>query len=294
MLYKSWPGLTYEQTVFAKRLDLKSLKYIWKRSWMHEDIQGKDTLLLIVGDSWTWGDSILDIYMRSERYDHPDRVKFIYGATLSKLFDADFINVGDGGGNNYDMLFRLRNLLEHNIKKYKKILVAVTMTENGRELTAPTKSVWAGRADTLEEFLINYERKMFTQFKFLFDSYDTVTFLLGRNFTYSFEQNKDVVKNFHLEKTWVDIINKKVNSPYPNDIRFLSNAAIGPLESFLRLHGLFDKVGEGMLLEFDKASKAIEWLSNSPYNHINGTKHPTIEAHDMWANYLYEQFNRRT
>jgi hypothetical protein len=286
MIYKSWPDLTYEQTVFRKLTNSTITK---ERSWLHENISNKDVLLISVGDSWTWGDSLFDIDISTPNYDNPNRVTHIYGAKLAKLLNADFVNVGECGGNNYDMLQRLSKLLKYNDKKYKKIYVVVTLTENCRELTRAKKSIWATRSDSFHDFLFSYERKMFLSFKSVFEDYPDVKFLIGRNFTYSFNQNVEDMKKYHLGKTWVDIINDQVNAYYPKDIRFLSSMAIKPLESFMRQHGFFDAMIEDMMLEFEKASKAIEWLDASPYNHKKATRHPTVEGHELWANYLHEQ-----
>ena len=95
MIYKSWPDLTYEQTVFSKLTNSTITK---ERSWLHEDISNKDILLITVGDSWTWGDSLFDIDISTPNYDNPNRVKHIYGAKLAELLNADFVNVGECGG----------------------------------------------------------------------------------------------------------------------------------------------------------------------------------------------------
>lgn len=294
-VYKSWPGLTLEDTNFARSAELKAKKII--RSWMHEDIQDRDSLLITVGDSWTWGDSLLNIEMFSQNYDHPDRVKVIYGATLAKMLDSDFVNVGDCGGHNLDMFHRLSNLLSYNNNKYKQIYVVVTLTENCRELGEMQTSKWSVSAkEGLHHFLQNYERRMFIDFKMLFEKYSNVKFLIGRNFTYSYDENISILEQYHLDKTWVDCLNEHVKYPYPKDVRFVTTMVIKPIQTFMKRFGFFDVVADDMLEEFKKIDSAIDWFEHSSLNYRSGyayvaakaTKHPTIEGHNVWANYLYE------
>lgn len=285
MVYKSCPNLDYKSTLFPPS----------GRSWMHENIQDKEKLLIAVGDSWTWGDSICGINTQEEiqLIDHPDRVKCIYGAKLSEMLDSDFVNIGECGGNNYDMLQRLKTVLEFNHRKYKKIYVIITLTENCRELD---NGYWyTTNLENLNEFFCNYEKVMFCDYKSTFEQYkENTKFLIGRNFTYSFEENIRFIKEYHLEKTWIDCLNEHQTNTniYPKNLRFLSRMAVRPLDNYFKKINCLDRFKDDMITELDKGAIARQWLQNSPYNHKarKTTKHPTIEGHDIWAKYLYENF----
>jgi hypothetical protein len=71
----------------------------------------KNTLLLTVGDSWTWGDSLGDV---STRY----RSNHVYGKYLSDYLNADWINYGYCGGGNNDTLLGLDLILQYVIDDY--------------------------------------------------------------------------------------------------------------------------------------------------------------------------------
>lgn len=285
--YKSWPNLKYSDTIFG----IDPNFYEKKRSWMHEVINDKESLLIVVGDSWTWGDSLcgIDIF-NEDTYDKPERLNHIYGTLLSNRLNSDFVNLGECGCNNHSMLVKLTNVLKHNYLKYKKIYVVITLTENCRDINYDGSfNTWVKSLnENLNDFLKTYEFNMFCDFKNLFDSYKNynILFLLGRNFTYSFDENKKFMKEFHLDKIWVDCLSHNFKDPYPTDVRFLSQTAIKPLDSFIRKNNMFDKMADDMIKEFDLAITAKKSLDTSPYNFHRFSRHPNKLGHKLWANYL--------
>jgi len=53
------------------------------RQIFHEDISGKPNLIVTIGDSWTWGDSI-DGINPFDKLDSPKRLENVYGAHIIK------------------------------------------------------------------------------------------------------------------------------------------------------------------------------------------------------------------
>ena len=104
------------------------------KNWYYEDIIGSDNLLITVGDSWTWGDSLGKINQTLNIYDdYEHRVTNIYGYHLSKLLNYDFANVAFPGGSNSLILYKLKKFLNGIKKDYEKILIVFTLTESGRD-----------------------------------------------------------------------------------------------------------------------------------------------------------------
>jgi len=104
----------------------------FNRLWYHELDRNSDTLLITVGDSWTWGDSLGKTTIKFDDYDY--RTTHIYGHILSDLLASDFINVGLPGGSNFYILLHLELVLASLKKKYKNVKLVFTLTESGREL----------------------------------------------------------------------------------------------------------------------------------------------------------------
>lgn len=311
MTYKSWPGLTYKETIFStfpKRTESNpNPVIIAERSWLHEDIQDRETLLIAVGDSWTWGDSICGIESGTEHLDHPDRTKHIYGAKLSRMLNSDFVNIGRCGCSNHFILKKLEEILPHNYTKYKKIYVVITLTENFRDLYNDKRQYYTQETQPFVDnpvpdeihknfyaFLKRYEKTMFLKFKDIFEQYKDVKFLIGRNFTYSFDESIELMKDYHLDKTWVDCLDEHQENiyKYPKDIRVGSDMAVSPLEWYYKSVGFFDDIIEDFTSLLEKSEAAFNWLMSSTLNHKKGTKHPIIEGHEIWAKYLYENLTK--
>lgn len=291
--------------------------YIENRDWFHEQIQHRDTLLITVGDSWTWGDSLGE---------DTHRLASIYGHHLSDKLDVDWVNIGVCGIDNMNILLKARNFIQGITHPYKHIQVVITLTESGRELRGnnllnkreeydsikgtdwpafeeliagidPTQLIKECHANNfllgydielyyaikdyknIDDLLIKYEAYTFNLIDRLFDCY-----LVGRNFTHTYHKNKNILGKNLLPKAWVDIIAEQGHIDlYPNNVRMLSGNGLEPLLEFA------GKLPKEQLLELlNSADQGISWLLNSPYNAKIATKHPLEQAHLWWAEYIYE------
>lgn len=291
-MFQAYPNLTIEEAVHANKRS---------RFWYHENLRDKDTLIVTVGDSWTWGDGLHGIdgsLSSGGPIDHPKRTTSIYGWLLAEKLDADFVNMGYCAGSNRWMIDTLERFLKQLPLTYSKIYIIVTLTENHRELnktvahwpkysTFPYIPTIQGELN-LNLFFKEYEANMFLRLKSVIDAFPNITFLVGRNFTYSHEENIPILGSIHLSKTWVDCLVEKQNCivDYPKNLRVLTLMSYGPLEEHLKDMPVYkDAVEPHMTDSFN----AIEWLMNSEFNYKKATKHPTEEGHRIWADYLYEQ-----
>jgi hypothetical protein len=143
------PTLTKEQTEFANN-----------RYWYHENIQQHDSLLIVAGDSWTWGDSLHGIDGTQGIYDDPQRLTSIYGHLLAEKLNFDFVNLAKTGCSNMTIYNYVCDILPHVVLNYKKIYVVMTLTENCRE--SWLHNIWTPSEDSsLDQFHEAYEKMMF-------------------------------------------------------------------------------------------------------------------------------------
>jgi hypothetical protein len=268
------------------------------RNWYHKNIQNRESLLIVAGDSWTWGDSLHGIDMSINVSDDPRRLTSIYGHLLSEQLNSDFINFGKCGGANVEIYDYVCNILPSVTANYKKIYVVMTLTENCRE--SNWDQIWvpatADKHASLDIFLEEYEKLMFTSIQEkLVLSYPEVTFLIGRNFTYSWENNKKILSSSHLEKTWVDCLAKHQNlNKYPSEVKIMSSIAIVPLHKLLKELNLYKKFKFEFMEYYTDAELAIDWLMASDLNYKKATKHPTEIGHKVWADYLHDKILKTT
>lgn len=85
--------------------------------------RNSNTLLVTVGDSWTWGADL----------DPAQRTQQVYGNIVSQELDADWLNLAQSGSNNFFVAERVEELsrIADNLN-YQKIQVICTFTEIGR------------------------------------------------------------------------------------------------------------------------------------------------------------------
>lgn len=86
-----------------------------------------DTLVVTVGDSWTWGSDLLDT----------DRLTQVYGNIISDKLTADWLNLGQPGSSNFFIAERVEELgkLIPNLH-YRNIYLICTFTEIGRGINS--------------------------------------------------------------------------------------------------------------------------------------------------------------
>ena len=246
--------------------------------WYTEKLTGQVSLLVTLGDSWTWGDSLpLD-----------QRTELIYGAVMARALDTDFVNIARCGAANIDIHDRLTWFLPQVIDRYEKITVIMTLTENGREIRHDP--IWTDRTHvpaSLQDFQIEYERVMFETFRNTLTAWPQVRFLIARNFTYTHDENKSILDDYLVPLTWVDVLAQEQNMPdYPANLRLLSQMAMTPMIAHFKQLEIYSQLKPEFFETFMAMEEAIEWFDRSALNAKRATKHPTEQGHRVWANYL--------
>lgn len=245
------PNLRIEDTIFEKG-----------RGWYYEHLIESDTLVITVGDSWTWGEDLPE----------SRRTHRVYGQLLANKLQADFVNISIPGASNVFVYDKLKLLLEH-VQQYQTIYVFVTLTEVCRELV--NDPIWLSDkpfAD-ISELLADFEHNTLVAYRNLFEQYPNIRYLLGRNFTFTYNNNVNLVD--HLDKTWVEVLDKE--NTYPKTIRVLSSLAIDALKQVL------NNSAKELVDIIESNAPALDWMEHSEYI-ING--HPNEQAHRIWADYL--------
>ena len=89
--------------------------------------RNSDTLVVTVGDSWTWGADL----------DSDLRLQQVYGNLVSHHLSADFLNLGQSGSNNFFIAERVEELgrILHQID-YTTVYLICTFTETGRSFNS--------------------------------------------------------------------------------------------------------------------------------------------------------------
>jgi len=252
----------------------------FNRSIIHESINNTDTLLVTIGDSWTWGDSIYNIGTEAGQViDSPERLVSIYGFHLKQMLgDIDWINMAYPGTANEWIVDVAVHVAELSDKLgYDKIILSVGLTDIVRDYVQKGYT-----AHEIYDTNLKLEKEYMKRLSVL-EQNSKIVLVIGRNFTSTFHENEGIVKN-HLPKKWIDIGAEHTGSTYPPstfttsaDMIYKSKTSYHALEKKWMLDELFPKI-----------KALIDYLDNSPMHHKKATKHPTVELHKLWAEYVYQ------
>jgi len=291
-MFKFYHTLSFEESIDHRHTDWSQDNVYSYRQWYEEDIQGRDTLLIMVGDSWTWGDHLGTIDWDKASND-PCRQEQIAGRHLSNMLDADWVNLARPGCSNYWMLEKLQDLQPFIQQAcYKKIHVVVTLTEDLREaeytrrirVEEPYQQMWKA-SDTIEQFLRQVEQYLLLNLETYFKNVPGVSAHVGRAFT---DFWPGVSGPLLLEKTWCDVIQDNFNfNNYQQPVPFIGQMSINPLkEKYIRNN--IERKSEFLDI-MERVGTRWNFLGSSPYNLHGSTCHPNPAGHRLWAEYVYTQ-----
>jgi len=288
-MFKFYKELTFQDTLDNKKTNWSVDDPYSFRQWYHEDIQDKDSLLITIGDSWTWGDH-LGIIDWDKNVDDPIRLKQIYGRLLADKLNADWVNIAKPGCSNYWMLSQLKNIKKYlEQTEYKKVYLTVTFTEDLRELSYhETKhdDEWSS-SKSLKDFFVSVEKKLYTEVQQYAESLPNTQLFFTRAFTDTNKENTDF-SNL-LGMTWCDVIQEKINfDRYHKPTPFIGQMASNPLTALINDNSALKS-------EFVDMMQRVEYrwnfLGESIYNLKGSTYHPNPAGHELWADYLFTIFS---
>ena len=291
LMYKFYQELAFEDSIDHRREKWDASDPYSFRQWYSEDIQNKDTLLVTVGDSWTWGDHLGTIDW-DKSVDDPIRLTQVFGRKLADKMDADWVNLAKPGCSNYWMLEKLQDVAHHfhRVKNdYKRIHLVITLTEDLREATYTRRIVvmdtyrklWDSSVN-ITDFLIQVEKYLFVNLQTYFDDIPFVDVVVSRAFTDSWTN-----MGWMMDKTWCDVLQDHVQfSNYQRPVPFIGQMSINPLkDKFITTDAQKDE----FLRIMDKVDTRWQFLGESKFNLRGSTCHPTPDGHQLWAEYVFGQ-----
>jgi len=257
----------------------------------YSEINNNDSIVITLGDSWTYGDGIPDQFRHS----------MLYGKLISEQLGADWLNVGCRAWSNSYVLSHLNCIIEQLTScNYSKIYVIITLTENGRDIDktphynfsclpkfnelGETEEFYQALLDEVEEHWVNTIKNIVSKL----DSKYTV--VVGNNFVWhnQIESNlKDCV--IVPERNWIECL-------------ATAQGLSDPVRTNLVTGWIFDNINENVHREvkvqsktaynrwavplIEKATEVNEWLDSSAMNNKRSSKHPNGNGHKVWAEYI--------
>ena len=246
-------------------------------SYWHEDVKDRSKLLITIGDSWTWGDS-LGISNFGLGISDPERTNLVYGRHLQGLIgDCDWINIAMPGTGNLwiaDVAKRFVNISRQ--VSYDRIFLSIGLTDIFRDVSSRYQSDPKVKNKSLNDVTFKCERRIFRKIKQI-ESESNIKVIVGRNFSDTvFDQHKKQIKH-HLPERWVDISADHSGMPRPKNCW---GVRIPDLPSAQEKQWALDNVMQDGI-------SMIDFLMECPLHYKKSSKHPTEDCHRFWAEYVY-------
>lgn len=253
---------------------------------MERDIQpnyewlkrNKPTLLITIGESWTWGDSLGN-----------QRLQTVYGRQLADLLDSDWLNIAKCGESNLwiaDHYAEVCKLIPN--WGYKDVKIVLTLTEVGREFNGDrdhnrvyTKLL--AEVKTFDQFLDILSDLITQHIQPYLSRYPT---WIGTNF---------IDSNYRMpviEHSWLGLIADATGQKKPRDRTLVVGSWVYErFDAVFEFNPTIERSAwrQSLLSHMDRASQVTDLLLSSKFNYKKASKHPTPEGHRLWANYLYQK-----
>lgn len=260
----------------------------------HTEIIGSDNLVLCLGDSWTNGRGL----------EKSQRLAQMFGKILATHYNADWINIGCDGWSNSWILHNGEFIIPEIIKRtnYKKILVVITLTENGRDVGTPVSFnfnyVKCAQEHGCDEKLYDIvlekiEDCWLEKISNMIDNSDKrFKFFIGKNFAWHprLIENIKKLNCMTSDINWIELLADIQNLPRP--IR--SNLVTGWIFDSMKQINDIAQISDDSHFKswaipyIDKANEINNWLNMSPMNYKKDSKHPTAPGHHAWANHIID------
>lgn len=241
-------------------------------SYWHEDVDQRRNLLVTVGDSWTWGDSLGASNFGLSISD-PERTNLVYGRHLQSLIgDCDWINIAMPGTANQWIVDVAKRFVEISQQvSYSRIFLSIGLTDIFRDISN-------GKIQhrSVQDMAYQCEQELFRKIQDI-ESGSRITVIVGRNFTDTvFDEHRHQIKH-HLPDRWVDVSADRSGMSRPRKCwGVLVPNVLSAQEKQWALDNLMPD-GNAM----------IDFLMACPLHYKKSSKHPTEDCHRFWAEYIH-------
>lgn len=268
--------------------------------------RGKRNLVIVVGESWSWGDSMGGQHIHLvDNTEH--RINNNLGIPAAIHYDSDFCLCAVPGGNNVNITMSLRRLINETYDEYDSIRCIIQITEPSRDTTQLNsyplinytipdefrfKNFYKEILESpvsIQEFYVWYHHKL----KSLYDRIihrPKIKYLFWRNFTRwattPYENSIDI--------NMVEQIGKLTDDPIIAPVDLATFYWEHIYEHNSRGEIQFTKFTDADLEfvrgEIDKVLKYFEWYPRhhgATTGYFHGT-HPSELTHKMWGDKIVQ------
>lgn len=251
----------------------------------------KDSLLIVIGESWTYGESLTNVATAIKKYDLSSQLLNCFGSRMATAMNTDYYQYAVPGNCNFYMFEELKRILNHvSDMNYKKIYICMQMTEPGREKAISNELAGhpLNELYDIDRKKINFKQWLEKYDEIFFNIYDdiiaeykdriVIDAILSKNFCCTTTPKRDYLFRI-IETSW---------------IQYSAKASGIKLEmpEFYAVGWMADmKENYSKTIEFDiefltHQLDIIEQSNRFLLNNENHCPHPKETAHALWAQFL--------
>ena len=252
----------------------------------------KKDLLVVVGESWTYGESLPGIATGDRQYNLTSQITYCFGPRLALALNADYYQYAVPGNCNFYIVSSLERILKDLVisYKYKRIKLCVQLTEPGREL-----AIWEKLNDqysviydmngikTFDDWLVRYDEIFLDELERLRSKYG-IEITVWKNFC-SFNNKKEYPNLKLIPETWIQE-SAKMYGIHLESQKFQS---VGWFDDFYSRYNDRIKFDTAMInAELDKIEKSNNFINGNFYHN----NHPNWFGHVVWSHKLYNDYTK--
>lgn len=254
--------------------------------------RNKKTILLVVGESWTYGESLPHIATGEQKYNFVSQISYCFGPRLALALNSDYYQYAVPGNCNFYMVSSIERMIARIREnfKYKRIKICVQLTEPSREmaviekLTGPYAKIYdMNGIKTFDDWLVRYDEIFLDELERIQSQYN-VDIMVWKNFC-SFNNKKEYPTLKFLKTTWIQHSAKM----YGMSLEAQKFQSVGWFDDFYsRYKQYIDFDLEKINHELDKIEKSNEFIKGNMYHN----NHPNTYGHTLWAYILYNEYTK--
>lgn len=254
--------------------------------------RNKEELLLVIGESWTYGESLPNVATAIGKYDLISQLTNCFSSRMANTMGVDLYQYAVPGNCNYYMFEELKRILSY-IKQfnYKKIYLCIQMTEPGRE-AAISNLITNHPLEHLLDFdircsfldwLKKYDEIFFEDLNnTIVNSKLNIDCLLWKNFCSINTDKRNY--NFKIcETSWIQYSSRFSGDPMPAP----SFYAIGWLDNFIKNYRHINFDTNYLNDNIDLIERSNNYLTGHPLHY----PHPNEMMHCLWSQFLIRSAN---
>ncbi len=285
--------------------------------------EGKENLLVTIGDSWTWGHGLNKVSwdvsgVVEDDFQKTLRLNGVYGAKVAKALDADFLNLSMPGESNGWIAHYFEKLVDDfDFSPYKKVFVVITMSEVARE--------WMGENDvkvdyynfcaditSIDDFFAKQSLKISNKVIEIEQKAKQKNLPMVVLKSIAFVEDNYPKGFVNVDKTWQQCLLDSENQKYEKFGLYLCQTAVVEKLHWLLEYNNYHYVGNKKVKRDDptlpeetfktqrlKLLDKIDKYNDIIYNNKTNTwrsnedrGHPNAKGHTIWANYIIGKLDK--